>query len=309
MGANGMVAETVNRSGQRKGNQWINYLRSSNLSEEKKIELFQIYQNRQETINQAWVFMKAHPEFDDLQKASQLLNNAKCPSALGLVEVTLQRQIDKISKMSNLNNDDKSRCLYTLQNLILRLNKKKFENGQKNDFMPKILQDYFQMTLKASMLGLKYDDKAYSNEYHVANEDWRFLDLNLIRENMKYLSGLRAKVDVSHQQNTPKISQPNVDENGDSVFDYKVEKIKVQTEGINQILSDVLTKFDPQYLKNHLPEFFNFVKDSLNQKAGEVDYPVLHKAVLAIMHRVVEIGNEQQKIAMMQSNKQTGRSL
>ncbi len=307
MGTNEMATGTVNQSGQQKNNQWIKHLIAVNLREQKKNDLFQLLQNRKVTCDTAFAFIQREAkdnndkDFFDFGLALRLLRNAS-PVELSKVELVLQRQIDTIRKIDDkkLDNDAKSRCIYALQNLIFSLSDRKFSNGKKNDFVPKILQDYHQMMLKGSTLGLDWDElsqSAYSDKYYVLEEPkWRFLDANLIKSKMDELAHYQAPVKEESKNTESKTPFRVI---GGKVFWGDENEIPSFTDQeINQVLSCALTEFDVKDLKKHLPEFFNFVSETgkaLNIVSEEIGYPEIHELVLATMHRMVEIGNNQQR--------------
>lgn len=300
MGANGMVAETVNQSGQRKGNQWIKHLIAVNLKEQKKNDLFKLLQKRKVTFNTAFTFMKKDAKFVDFKLALLTLRNANCSASLSKVEVALQRQIDKISEMSDMEDDNKSHCIYALQNLIFSLSDRKFPNGKKNDFVPKILQDYHQMMIKGSTLGLNWDElsqSAYSDKYYVLEEpEWRFLDVNLIKSKMDELVNYQAP--VKEESKNTELKTPFRVIGGKVFWGDENEIPLFSDQEINQVLSCALTEFDVKDLKKHLPEFYNFMGETgkaLNIVSEEIGYPEIHELVLATMRRMVEIGNNQQR--------------
>ncbi len=282
---------------------WTDLANKVHLDANRENEIHRKAQDKKDVMKQALSFMVHHKtfKFDDLEKALKIIRDATSASAFGQAEVALQRQIDTIRKMSDVDMtiEDQSRCIYALQNLIFSLSDRKLPNKQKNDFVPKIIQDYGQMLLKGSMMGLdweRFEKSVYINKYQVPkDEQWRYLDPDLIKSNMEYLVSYRAKTttqSINDQQIiSTKTNQRSV------VYDYCVREELMTDAEINQILSKAITKFDPLYLKNHFSEFFNFVKDEMlttSKTPDEVEYPVLHKVVLKTMRYIVQIGNNQQ---------------
>lgn len=312
------MAETVNQAKSKREYDLYNHISNSNLTGMRKTELLIDLTGKRRTMLEGSAFMLKHPtlRFDDFERALEILNRANSASSLGFVEAALQVQIDAIRRMKavDLSQEQKSLCLYTLQNMIFALSDFHLAKDKKNDYVPRILQDQYQMLLKGSQMNMDWNilnDSSYSTQYsNFMNPtllNWKFLDLDLIKKNMKDLSRYQtAGNDAIKNQSTVK--------NNHEITSWGMHELNlVSSEKLNQILSEALTKFDSNHLSNNVHEFFNFVKDALesqNKDAGEIDYRVLHEIVLATMQRIVEIGNDQQKKALFQQqSNQDGRSL
>ena len=77
---------------------------------------------------------------------------------------------------------------------------------------------------------------------------------------------------------------------------------KVSDAELKRIVNSTLEKFNAKNLNDHLPEFFNFVKDSLQERIPDADYKILHDVALSVARGVVTMANDQQKKDVMQQN-------
>jgi len=306
-----------------------NYITTNpKLSGQQKADLLANLTGKRKTMLQGSVFMLNHPKlkFDDFENALVALNRANTAHSLGAVEIALQAQIDAIRRMSDkdIQPDEKALCLYSLQNMIFALSDFHLAKDQQNDYVPQILQDQYQMLLRGSNKNLNWDslnESIYSEQYRDPNNptlaNWRFLDRDVIKQNMDDMMHVKTTGKEMIRENTfPKIPQDLDGKIINGVIKWgDVELNKTPREKINRIIVEAMRKFDTENLKDHLPQFFNFVKDEMknqNENAGEVSYQVLHEVVLSAMHKFVEIGNDQQKREMLEKSvaqESEGRSL
>lgn len=319
------MTEATNQSQSGTDASWFNRLNNSSLSARKRTDLLIELTSKSDTIREGTTYMLRNSKikFDDFEHALALLKSANNSYSLGMVETALQSQIEVVQKMSNVDmpREKKSLCLYTLQNMIFALGDLHLKNGEKNDYVPRILQDLSQMMLKGSALGMEWDvlqDSVYSSDYYDLNNptlaEWKFLDLNLIQKNMKEFAQYQSTShDVTKQRVVQGGNGISAKGNTNVVTWGLVELAKTSHVDINRILNNALLKFDAKQLKTNLPEFFNFVRDSLEaqtQGNSEIDYRILNEMAVAAMHRIVDFGNEQQKrMMMLQQNNTEGRSL
>ena len=319
------MTEVTNQSRSEKDTGWFTRLNNSGLSTRKRTDLLIELTGKSDTIREGTAYMLRNPKikFDDFEHALAMLKNANNSYSLGRVETALQTQIEVIQKMSHVDmpREKKALCLYTLQNMIFALGDLDLKNDKKNDYVPHILQDLSQMTLKGSELGMEWDtllDSVYSSDYYDLNNstlaEWKFLDLNLIQKNMKEFAQFQVnREQMIKQKFRQNNTETSVKSNTSVITWGLVELAKTSHVDINRILNSALVKFDAKQLKTNLPEFYNFVRDSLEEQthgAAEIDYRILNEMAVAAMHRIVDFGSEQQKRMMMaQQNNTEGRSL
>lgn len=307
MGTN--TTTTVNHGRTRRNFNLVDRIESSTLTPQDKTELLINLTGKRRTLLEGAVFMlkNATIKFDDFERALALLNSANNAGSLSFVEAALQKQIDVIRRMDDmdLTPENKALCLYTLQNMIFALSDFHLGKNQVNDFVPRILQDQYQMLMKGSALNVNWDalnDSTYSAEYCDANNptlaQWKFLDSNLIQRNMENMSNSSVGDDnsINTKLNLAKRKQV-VQVNDDGVISWGTFELEsTDDEEINNLLNQALAKFDTTDLKQDLLTIFNIVDDATTQSnQSEAIHGILHKVVLNSMQRIVEIGNNQQK--------------
>ena len=318
----------------RMGTNLVSVISETDLSARQKTELLIELSAKQKTIVNGGLAMMKHPKlsFDDFNHALVLFNRVKkmierrqikdqidLGYYLGPVEVALQKQINVIQMMSDvdLSKEQKSLCLYSLQNMILGLGFMGLQQGVNNSYVPRLAQDQYQMLIKGHNQGWDWDtlnDSCYSHQYRDLSNpvlaDFNFLDLHLIEKNNKMIAqnqspALTQKV---KDQPNPNTITPNARVKTWGMLDFE----RATDVEINKILNQALIMFDKSNLQNNLPALFNFVKDSVISQSKDidaVDYGVLHEIVVAAMHRIVEIGSEQQRKLVEQQQNAEGRSL
>lgn len=293
-----------------------NHITSTNLNESSKKDLLLELTGKHKTMVEGAVFMLKNEtlKFDDFERALSLLNRANNAYSLTAVEAALQTQIDAIRNLNEsvMSKDNKSLCLYTLQNMIFALSDYHLKNGKENDYVPKILQDQYQMLLKGSVNNLDWDKlnqsvytNQFNNEANPTLAKWKFLDDKLVKRNMENMVRYQSIHDETLVKDfsTVKVEKATTNVNQGVVSWGTVELTKTTDAEINQVLNRALEKFNAKNLKSNVHELFNFVKDALtsqNSYENLSNYPVLHQVVALAMHRIVEIGNDQQKKTMMQ---------
>ena len=302
------------------------HIDNTQLNENSKKELLLELTGKRRTMLEGAVFMmKNKAQFADLNRALELLNAANNSYSLAAVEAALQTQIDVVCEMKSaasendkalLTENDKALCLYTLQNMIFALSDYNLKNGKANDYVPQILQDQYQMLLKGSMQNLNWDklnDSVYTMSFE-GNQNptlakWKFLDKRMIKQNMN--SMYQSAHNEAAVENLRGDNDTTMKAEQGVVNWGTVEVNKTSDAEINKILNWALIKFDSKTLKNNLPELFNFVKGAVvaQNDANEVNYPILHEVSMAAMRRIVEIGNNQQKRAMMGQTQMEEKSL
>ena len=315
------VTTTINHGKTRRNFNLVDRIESSTLKPQDKTELLINLTGKRKTMLEGAVFMlkNAAIKFDDFERALALLNGAENASSLELVESALQKQIDVIRRMSDddLTSENKSLCLYTLQNMIFALSDFRLGKNQVNDFVPKILQDQYQMLMKGSALNMDWDslnESTYSTEYSDFNNptlaQWKFLDTILIQRNLENMAGSQTGADNTTNFELNAVQKKTtVQVNNDGTVSWGVFELKTATdEQINNLLNGALAKFDATDLKQNLLAIFNLV-DASNQSGSTADNNVLHKTVLASMQRIVEIGSNQQKKTLLSENNQTTSNL
>lgn len=309
-------ATTVNNPNVKRNYDLNNHVMESKLP--NKNELLVKLTGKRKTMLEGAVFMLGNKamQFGDLDRALALLNTANNSYSLSAVEAALQTQIDVVRNTNTpeLTQENKTLCLYTLQNMIFALSDYHLENGKENDYMPKILQDQYQMLLKGSSFNLDWDNlynSAYSTQAHDGTNptlaEWKFLDNDKIKSNMENMAHYQAVHDESYLNDMRGAkTEQQKDQNADNVKSWgTVELSKTSDAEVNRILNYAMREFNSKNLKDNLPEFFNFVKESLvahSANAEDVNYQVLHEVVLSAMHKIVNLGHEQQKKSMMENN-------
>lgn len=310
------VSRTANYS-------FVNHLVGSNLEENHKKNLLLELTGKHKTMVEGVAFMLKHRslKFNDFDRAMSLLNQANNSYSLTAVEAALQTQINVIRDMSTsvISQENKSLCLYTLQNMIFALSDYHLKNGKENDYVPKILQDQYQMLLKGSVAKLDWEqlnESVYSSEYKQADHPtlgkWKFLDDKLIKKNMDQMLRYQSMNDETLINRLYANSDKSFDLDAEIINWGNVELIQANDDEINQILESALTKFNAENAKNNINEIFNLVKNSLTEKSIEKNlsnYPSLQKITSTVMQRIVEVGSQQQHKTMMKQNQQAERSL
>ncbi len=316
-------AATVNNAKYKRDYNLDNHVNQTKLP--NKSELLVKLTGKRKTMLEGAVFMLNNKamQFGDFDRALALLNNANNSYSLSAVEAALQTQIDFVRNTNTpeLTPENKTLCLYTLQNMIFALSDFHLENGKENDYMPKILKDQYQMLLKGSAFNLDWDglyNSSYSAPVHDGTNptlaEWKFLDNDKIKNNMDNMAHYQAVHDESllNDMRPAKDEQQN-EKSTDSVKAWgTVELSKTSDAEVNRILNYAMREFNSKNLKDNLPEFFNFVKESLiahSTNAEEVNYQVLHEVVLSAMHKIVNLGQEQQKKTIMENQNAEERSL
>lgn len=302
---------------------FVNRLVGSNLDEDHKKNLLLELTGKHKTMVEGVAFMLRHRniKFNDFDRAMTLLNQANNSYSLTAVEAALQTQINVIRDMNPelISQEDKGLCLYTLQNMIFALSDYHLKNGKENNYVPKILQDQYQMLLKGSVAKLDWEslsDSVYTSEYMQPNHPtlgkWKFLDDKLIKKNMDQMLRYQSMHDETLINSLYSNNNKTFDLNAEIVNWGNVELIKANDEEINQILESALTKFNAENAKNNVSEIFNLVKNSLTEKSVEKNlsnYPSLQKITVNVMQRIVEVGSQQQRKMIMKQNQQAERSL
>lgn len=310
------MTEAINLSRNAKQD-WVSLANSVQLTARRRAELLIELAAKKRTIVQGGLFMLDHKKlkFDDFDRALQLLNRAKTPYDLGAVETALQTQIDVILRMADnvdLTIEEKSLCLYALQNMIFGLSDYQLPNERENDFVPKILQDHAQVILKGTSKGMDWNelnDYCYTEKYQDLNNpvlaQFKFLDFNRIKELDKIVAQNHTVAVRQEKHNT-------IQSNAGVITWGILEFEKTAHVDVNKILNQALARFDTIDLKNHPENLFNFVKDSVeaqNKNPEVVNYQILHEIAVAAMHRIVEIGRglQRQNFSAQQTN--DGRSI
>ena len=317
-----MGAEVINQSKVAKRNySLVDHINSSTLDPKAKTELLIRLTGKRRTMLNGAVFMMQNPDllrFDDFDHALEALAGVNNEYGLGSVEVYLQREIDAVRRLSDktLSVENKSLCLYTLQNMMLALGDYEVKEGQKSGYMPKFLQDECQMMLKAANLNMDLDrvresvrSSAYRDTRNPTLANWDFLDSDLVKKNMESMSHNRVEektvVDVTpKQEGRPQVS--------DTRYLGRARISDATDQEVNRILGKALARFNSFNLQDNLYEFFNFVKDSFQSSSQDVemttDYNTLHEVVLATLQRMVEMSSAQQQ-RIMKQNQMGERSL
>ncbi|MCM1404124.1 MAG: hypothetical protein NC133_01260 [Prevotella sp.] len=316
-------AEVVNNPNVKRNYDLNQHVMNSKLP--NKNEILVNLTGKRKTMLEGAVFMlnnQAMP-FPDLERALSLLNTANNAYSLGAVEAALQTQIDTIRNTNTpgLTAENKTLCLFTLQNMIFALSDYQLKNGKENDYVPKILQDQYQMLLKGSSFNLDWDglyDSAYSTPVHDGSNptlaNWKFLDNDKIKSNMENLAHYQAVHDETYlNEMRPTKAEPQNENRFDGPSSWGTVELNATTDAeVNRILNCAMHEFNAKNLKDNLPDFFNFVKESLvslSNKPEDVNYRVLHEVVVSAMHKIVNLGHEQQKKSMMEQQATEERSL
>lgn len=329
-----MRTENVQTSVVNKGTNIYNHVVSTDLKKKSKKDLLLELTGKRKTMLEGAVFMlHSKMKFDHLDRALTALQNANNSYGLAAVEAALQTQIDVILDMDelgstkeekNLSKAETSACLFTLQNMIYALSDYKFKNGAENDYVPKLLQDQYQMLLKGSTLGLDWDrlnKSAYSTKFRDRNNPvlakWDFLDARKIQKNMTDMARYQVEHDekILNNLRSVQVEEPVVEEEVNTgLVDYGAHEVtETPNPVMSQIFSKALRRFDSKSLRvdpQAKKELYNFVKGSVaDPKADEYTqyYPVVNDMSLAVMHRLADIASIQQRRAM--AEQEQGRSL
>ncbi len=143
-------------------------------------------------------------DFPAFIRAIQELAQAKTEKNLLVVEAGLQTTINQIIQYSKTspkywNNGKTSLYLYTLQNIILRLNQFKLLNTQGNKYKPQIIESVHMVSEKCAKLGINMNvmrSQCLTSKYKYPNNDklrnFEFIDINLVTAFDKKLSDLLA---------------------------------------------------------------------------------------------------------------------
>ena len=312
------MTEAINQS--RNNSDWVNQINNVHLSARRKTELLIELAAKKRTIVNGGLFMQNHKtvDFDDYDHALELLDRAKTAYDLGAVETALQSQIESILRMADgvdLTVEEKSLCLYALQDMIFGLSDHELPHERVNDYTPKILQDHAQVILKGTSKGMDWNylnDYCYTEKYQDPSNpvlsQFKFLDLNLIKELDKIVTQKNTTVATQRVHEAPNAIQCK---NGMITWDI-LEFEKNSQVNVDKILNDARAKFDAIDLRNHVSDLFNFVKDSVkkqNQKPEAINHQVLYEITVAAMYRIVEIGSERQRVASQQSSMDEGRTM
>lgn len=312
------MTDAINQS--RNNSDWVNQINNVHLSARQKTELLIELAAKKRTIINGGLFMQNHKtlNFDDFDRALELLNRAKTAYDLGAVESALQSQIEVILRMADdvdLTVEEKSLCLYALQNMIFGLPDYELPHERVNDYTPKILQDHAQVILKGTSKGMDWNDLndyCYTEKYQDSNNPvlakFKFLDLNLVKELDKIVTQKNTTVATQRRHEAPNAIQSK---NGMITWDI-LEFEKNSQVNVDKILNDARAKFDAIDLRNNISDLFNFVSESVtsqNKNPEAINYQVLHEITVAAMYRIVEIGSERQRVASQQSSMDEGRTM
>ena len=320
-------ATVVNQRKSSRNYDLAEHLDRSNLPAERKNELLMQLTGKRKTMLQGAVFMlnQAPIKFDSLERALTLLNNANNSYQLGAVEAALQTQINTVCDLNtpDLTPENKTLCLYTLQNMIFALSDYNLKNDKENDYMPKILQDQYQMMLKGSTLGLDMDrlnKSTYSTQYHDDQNptlaQWEFLDDQAIKQNMENITRYQLGRDDAILDNLRDTSvEETTQKTENSIVNYGTVTVEpAEEQKIKKFISMGLDKFNTKNLKdpNNLKELYNFAKNSVvDSKSDEytVNYPIVNELAFAMVHRIAETGSTLQSQTIMKQNQGEERSL
>ena len=319
----GNVQGTAALNNVRPAYNFVNHINSTRLSDQQKRDMLVQLTGKREAMVKGAAFMLKNPDkvkFDHFETALTRLNNANNSYSLQAVETALQKEIDTVRDSVSISNEDKNLCVETLDNMISALSDYHLKNGQENTFVPQKLQNYYKMMAEGSARGLDWDklnNSVYSTEFRSGtNPTWKFLDDRLVKQNLANMTLAQKDENlVSDLKTEPKpTAEPTMQANNGMVDYGTVEVQKTQDNKINQFLDAISTKFNAVNLQDqkNICELFNFVKGSVvDQNSAEytVNYPVIHKLSVALMHRIVDIGNDQQRKAMTEQNQVEERAL
>ncbi len=313
------TADTINQPRNARAFNIAEIINGTELPSLEKTKLLIEIANKRKTVLQGAMFMLNHKslKFDDFERSLASLKTANNSYSLGAVEGALQAQINVILRMSevDLSRKEKALCLYSLQNMIFGLRDFQLHNGKDNDYVPRLLQDQYQVLIKGSSQNMDWDqlnESCYSTEYYDLSNpvlaNFKFLDLNRIKKNEKLLS---QKHTVETTQTVDMTKKQSIPMSNDGVITWGMLELEKTTDvEINQVLNKALAKFDAKNLKDNLPELFNFVKETLESQSKDqtaIDYKILNEIVVASMHRIVEIGSGQQRKAILEQENLEGR--
>lgn len=252
--------------------------------------------------------MNGNPKFTELKQAFQELRNVKYDTGFGKVEILLQRQIDSILKMPEINHEKKSQYLCVIQKTILSLGRYPLPNRRENHYMPKLEQELKDVYIMCDMMGInrkQLTEKLYSNEYHVNfDSDWKYLP----RENI-----LRAKENLKNVQRQKRTEAQTVDPRSrmqGGMIPLNRQGIKESSDKkLDYLLGEAYTKFDlnPSNLNFNYDALFGFVEESVTNSHSELVEnnteldKIVQETFSALVRRVYEIGYDiQQRRALEQ---------
>lgn len=331
---------------ERRNFNFLNYVIGSNLETQKKNELLIKETEKTKTMQNGYVFMTTGnreklSKFKDFLIALKYLQSAERSELyLPSVDACFRNQIKTILDMgpNEITNEEKSLCLFTLQNMTFALNDLQLKNGKENTYVPQILKDQHQMLLAGANEGLTWDklnNSVYSNQYQDKSNPvlatFQFLDQRTIQSNIEKLKDKT----VDHDDVTFFGEQSQDINYKRDPFGVKVEKRYVNTdnffqqlsnEGTLDCLSKIFAKYDKhqelinnikndekeELMKQSIPDLFNFTRDVLTvNNTRQVEHEEIHKVANMLLHFAVEMGhNKQQSQAMMQQfNQEKEQSL
>lgn len=317
----------------------VNYISqvvgSEELNPKVKTELLLKLTGKRKTLTNNCLAMMRHPElaesFDEVLRTFRY--KVVNPENLGFVENALQK-LSEVIKKSNVPNEQKSSFMFTSQSIQMQLSDVQFEN-QENNYMPNILQDYFQMILKGASKGIpvdKLDAVVYSDKYQDKNDplmaNFKYLDSNKVNEVNNILDDKTNRRSVTLQEEilgrTVIETKPQqVIQNSATFVNKKVVNIDTDFKEIShaeksQFIGKMFAKCDKEDLRNvfnhdwengqvdtkwtvSMKNVFNFVKDTLTVgNPNEVSYTNIHKAVKLFMRYGLEVGHSLQQESMRQ---------
>ena len=288
-----------------------------------KNELLLKLTGKRRTMLEGAVFMLKNKslQFSDFERALARLDMVNNSHGLGAVESALQTQIEVVRDMNTpeMTPEKKTLCLYTLQNMIFGLSDFQLKNNKENDYVPKILQDQYQMLLKGSEEGLdweKLNDSTYTTEYRDYKNPtlakFKFLDNRLIKKNLENMVRLHSSTeenalsDLREQPYDAFYDDTDIT-SMDGQINYGLLDIQRTTDkDVAKILNKVMLKFNKEDLRHDTTSFFNFLKLSLGQDLDPEKNVIFQKTVVTFMHLTVEFGHKiQNKNAMQQQEERT----
>lgn len=311
----GNMTETINQSrGINHQTQWVDVFNRVELSTRRKTELLIELSQKHKTIIQGGLFMQNHVlpdgsvlKFDDYDRGIELLNRAKNEYDLAAVEAAFQAQIEVILRMAGLTTEEKSSCLYTLQNLIFGLSDWELPNERENHYTPKILQDQAQVILKGTNKGMDFNELSeycFTEQYQDQNNPllakFKFLDLNRIKELEKIVASSHTTLNMNDKMQ--QATQSNVDFMTWDMLEFE----KNAEVNISKVLNQARASFAATDLRTNFADFFRYVKNTVAKESKNpeaIDYQGLHEITIAAMHRTVDLGYDlQRKMTYTQQN-------
>ena len=267
-------------------NQWnqsaYNFLkpiiRQEGIDTKQKVELMIDLAAKQRILVSGGRFMLNNEKhhFEEFEQALRALKFCKTKNSenLSMVEELLQRQVTALLNMNTtqITKEEKSFCLYTLQNMALGLSDIKLEK-EENTYVPKILQDKDKVMAKADEKGLdldKVNNYINNREFCVPGDktlgNWEFLDLRRIKEvddiMLSHFSS--AKLDQFRRDEDLEMAIP---ENTSAKFDHGIivnECQDIDKQKIGMALSEISQMFTAEAIKANPEKFFQCVHQNLS---------------------------------------------